>query len=327
MGITLKSAKFLLGARKRGVRFDRTLTLGRQSLYLLDDDFAILRKRYQLEVDDSRSITGEKFADSFFEAFLGASEVDSMDLSGWEGATIIHDLNADIPPDLEMRYDAVVDGGTLEHIFNFPVALKNCMRMVRKNGTLFICNVANNYFGHGFYQFSPEVFFRALSPENGYRIERFVLFEHPYPSAELSTGERWYEVVDPDAVRRRVRLITKIPAAIMIEATRVGDGPIFLHPPQQSDYATAWAGESRSGNEDQSIPQPPRKERDPLGRASEISGEILSERNPWGIYRLIYSLMPHRFRRQRMLAGLYQRSLIPSLNDKRFFRPIREEDQ
>jgi len=29
------------------------------------------------------------------------------------------------------KYDLVFDGGTLEHVFNFPVAIKNCMEMVK----------------------------------------------------------------------------------------------------------------------------------------------------------------------------------------------------
>ena len=31
---------------------------------------------------------------------------------------------------------------------------------------------ANNFFGHGFYQFTPELFFRIFSAANGFEVER-----------------------------------------------------------------------------------------------------------------------------------------------------------
>jgi len=68
----------------------------------------------------------------------------------------------------------VIDGGTLEHVFNFPVAIKNAMQMVRAGGRLSLSPPANNYFGHGFYQFSPELFYRVLSAEKRVPLERMI---------------------------------------------------------------------------------------------------------------------------------------------------------
>ena len=62
------------------------------------------------------------------------------------------------------QFDVVYDGGTLEHVFNFPVALRNAMELLRPGGRLFtIHTCANNLCGHGFYQFSRELFYRTLS--------------------------------------------------------------------------------------------------------------------------------------------------------------------
>jgi 2-polyprenyl-3-methyl-5-hydroxy-6-metoxy-1,4-benzoquinol methylase len=57
----------------------------------------------------------------------------------------------------------VFDGGTLEHIFDYPTAIKNCMKMVKPGGHLLLTTPANNWFGHGFYQFSPELFYSFVS--------------------------------------------------------------------------------------------------------------------------------------------------------------------
>ena len=55
----------------------------------------------------------------------------------------------------------VIDGGLLEHVFDFPTAIRNCMRMVRQGGHLILNLPVNNFPGHGFYRFSPELVFRV----------------------------------------------------------------------------------------------------------------------------------------------------------------------
>lgn len=98
-----------------------------------------------------------KHADDFFRG-LGATSVDVMDVSEYEGANILHDLNQPVSTQLTDAYDCVFDGGATEHVFNFPMALKNCMEMVKVGGHLIVIAPWNNYAGQGFYQLSPELF-------------------------------------------------------------------------------------------------------------------------------------------------------------------------
>lgn len=42
-----------------------------------------------------------------------------MDYSDRENPTHVHDLNLPVPDVFHEEYDAIFDGGTLEHIFNF----------------------------------------------------------------------------------------------------------------------------------------------------------------------------------------------------------------
>jgi hypothetical protein len=104
-----------------------------------------------------------EYADRFFKECLGVSDVNSLDYSSYEGADILHDLNQPVPANLKGRFDAVVEGGSLEHIFHFPIAVANLMQMTKVGGTIFASTVSNNLCGHGFYQFSPELIFRAIS--------------------------------------------------------------------------------------------------------------------------------------------------------------------
>jgi hypothetical protein len=133
----------------------------------------------------------------------------------------------------------LVDGGTLEHVFHYPTALKNAMEMVKVGGRLFLITPTNNYCGHGFFQFSPELFYRTLLPENGFVVERMIAFQ-------AEPGSQWYEVTDPAALRKRVIMVTSAPVLLMVRARRTHEAEIFATTPQQSDYAGAW---DRSGAE------------------------------------------------------------------------------
>lgn len=109
------------------------------------------------------------YAETMFRA-LGANEIESYDYSDYEGATILHDMNVPISDMHKERYSVVLDGGTLEHVFHYLTALKNAMEMVKIGGSLILATPCNNYNGHGFYQFSPDLFFTVLEG-NGFTIE------------------------------------------------------------------------------------------------------------------------------------------------------------
>ena len=154
----------------------------------------------------------------------------------------MHDMNNPIPDSLKSAFSAVIDAGTLEHVFNFPVALKNCMEMVQEGGHLLLMTPANNFMGHGFYQFSPELFFRVLSADNGYEVVRAIV-------CETSPDAPWYEVVDPALAGRRVEMLSSAPMYLLIQARGAGNAVVFEVTPQQSDYAVLWqdnAGERRA---------------------------------------------------------------------------------
>jgi hypothetical protein len=236
MGVDLNTVRFLADVLALGVDYGATLMIGRQSLNVDPRRCKARLARRDPSVTDAdvtRMLTeAAGFAEPLFKWF-GAKTVDSMDASTYEQATVIQDLNRPVDPGLLARYTTVFDGGSLEHVFNFPVAIRNCMEMVAPGGHLITCTPANNFFGHGFYQFSPELFYRVLSPENGYEVVRMVMFGAD-PEA------RWYEVADPQRVRRRVTLVNSMPTYLAVCARRTRVVPTFEHTPQQSDYQQAW---------------------------------------------------------------------------------------
>jgi hypothetical protein len=237
MGIDAHGARFLAYARSLGVEFGQTAMIGRQGLYVTPAEMRRILVAFGAapsEAEVARICCGaEGYAERYLEQ-LGALAVHSFDYSDFEAATFVHDMNTPIPDEYAERYSVVLDGGSLEHIFDFPTAIRNCMQMTRVGGHYLAITPANNFLGHGFYQFSPELYFSVLSPENGFEIERMLAFEDR-PDAP------WYAVKNPREVRGRVTLTNAEPVFLLVIARRLARVPIFAHPPQQSDYLARWS--------------------------------------------------------------------------------------
>ncbi len=251
MGITYEDARVLCDAALDGVSFERTLTLGHQRSYLTAKQLSEFAGDLAVAVP-WELLVPNAYSDDFFSKFLGASTLESMDASAFEGATVLHDLNLRVPEERDKSFDAVIDSGTLEHVFNFPVALANCMRMVRVGGRLFVFTNGNNFMGHGFYQFSPELFYRSFSHETGFEIEQMTAVEYRFIGAEFGSLQPWYSVVDPDVVRRRVMVTNELPLGLLIRAKKIEHrGEPFERFPIQSDYARSW---SNAGVREERLP-------------------------------------------------------------------------
>ncbi len=97
----------------------------------------------------------------FKEFFLiwGIENVKVLDLDGYEGADHLFDLNeSECPSNLVSKFDLIIDGGSLEHCFNLPNALKSLNLMLRNDGIIFHTNPANKMLDHGFFQISPTLY-------------------------------------------------------------------------------------------------------------------------------------------------------------------------
>ncbi|MEN9519338.1 MAG: hypothetical protein RLZZ381_1926 [Cyanobacteriota bacterium] len=240
MGITYSSAALMAQAKQSNVCFDKILTIGHQYLNISPKQVKQLAKSYSPMIDAS-DFSHERYADKFFKAFLNAQNVMSMDYSDYENCDIVHDMNYPVDPSYHEKFDAVIDGGSLEHIFNLPVAITNYMNLVKKGGSLFIFTTANNHTGHGFYQFSPELFFRIFQPENGFEIRDIILEKHSFPGLELSHKTKCFSVVDPSIVKSRVGLVSNSPVMIMVHAIKTERKSVFTNYPIQSDYLSAYS--------------------------------------------------------------------------------------
>ena len=238
MGLIYSNFYFFLDQkRKLKSNFLAGITLGRQQVYLRDDKYNYLCEKFDLD----RILLPEfgKCDDIFLEKTLGCT-ISSADYSDYEGAELVHDFNLPLSEKYHGKYDLVIDGGSLEHVFNFPQALANCMNLLSVGGSLFIFTMANNFMGHGFYQFSPELFYRALCEDNGFKVEDMVLFHALYPGVEFDDNIQHWRVADPVVVKSRVGLVSGKPGGLMVHAVKTANMPVFEKYPIQSDYAATY---------------------------------------------------------------------------------------
>jgi hypothetical protein len=185
VGIAKGGARLLLAEAAKRQFSGRILQLGRQHLFLTSDDLFALAKTHGVRLNlthvskNARPplLKNEYLDDGSFFAYLGFECVDSCDVSDDEKPTHILDLNRPLPPELVGKYDVIFDGGTLEHVFDFPQALRNIHQLLTVNGRIIHQSPSTNHVDHGFYMFSPTVFSDYYSV-NGYEILELQLIEY-----------------------------------------------------------------------------------------------------------------------------------------------------
>jgi len=191
MGILVGSAKKII---KVNFKKDSTiLTLGKQSVafYLKDlvDKVLIhssvkIKDRYNYLIDTEKfsflKNKNKKHINDFFFYLLGFKKIISLDVSGYQGANIIFDLNSNnVSKKNKNIADFILDGSTLEHVFNIKNALQNLHSMLKVNGS--ICHILpiNNMPKDGFYQFSPNTLINYYKL-NGYKIQNKIFWVFDY---------------------------------------------------------------------------------------------------------------------------------------------------
>jgi hypothetical protein len=237
MGLDLHSVTIHCLLKKRGTNFRRVAMLGRQqfaasvtarALSSIARAFGI-----SLPLAEARGLlsAADGYAEPFYK-WLGAEKIDSFDISDYEGATRIWDMNSTLPERFEGCYDFVFDGGTLEHVFHYPMALRGALALAEIGGCFLSATPANSCLGHGFYQLGPDLPYALFHAQNGYACGQVLV-------AEMRRKIRFYQVLPPEPARGRALASTPWPATMFFWGDRVGAVPDHLTA-VQPDYAEAW---------------------------------------------------------------------------------------
>jgi hypothetical protein len=164
MGINYKTLKFLeKNIKKKKLSM---ATIGRQELHFPTSQ-------------------NTRFADNFLIKKFNLKKLISFDINKLEGASEIKDF--DNPINYKEKFDIFFDGGSLQHIFNIPQALKNIIKMTKLNGTIIHTVTFDGFQGFGLYQLSPEIFLNLYNKNNGFKNTKIYLTEN-------LNNKFWYKI-------------------------------------------------------------------------------------------------------------------------------------
>jgi hypothetical protein len=232
MGIDNQTFNFLIYSSEKK-QFGKTMSLGCQGIHLTEHEL-------KEKLGSTSSIKSKDYCESLLINYFNAHIVNSIDNSGYEDATFVHDMNKQIPENLVSEYDTVFDGGCLEHIYNVPQALKNCSEMCKTGGQIIHALPTNNFNGHGFWQFSPELLFSLYSEKKGYKeTEVFV--------ADVQDKTALFKVLPPSN-GKRVYVNSSSQTYVMVRTILASKD--FSHDQiQQRDYIAGWGNTNLAKNQ------------------------------------------------------------------------------
>ena len=154
MGMTFQTLNLLKKNIDEFGKLGDVLTLGRLGNQ-------IDKKKLRLLGLENNKAFSMEYSEQILIEYLGADSVESIDNSKFENANIIQDMNQELSGTIK-KYDTIIDIGTSEHVFNINQNLKNISKLSKRGGRIIHCLPANNQCGHGFWQFSPELFLASM---------------------------------------------------------------------------------------------------------------------------------------------------------------------
>lgn len=174
MGLLMQDVVGLISFLKVN-RISSLCMIGKQDILIEWDDLMREVSSYGVEYDDAiyQEIKDAYPIDSYnFWRMFGITDVHALDVSPYEGADLLFDLNSpELPEKWRGQFDLVLDGGTLEHIFSVGQAMKNIASLVKRGGFIYSIVPCAGWVDHGFYSISPS-FFQDFYAANHFEILR-----------------------------------------------------------------------------------------------------------------------------------------------------------
>ncbi len=257
MGLRITSMLAIEYARKKyGADVSKTLTLGRQFR-------AFSRREFERYLKGFSGIGSEKLDEDFDSPYVEKLFVDmygvhpvSLDGFAHEDPDIVFDLNEPVPDEMKEQYSFIIDGGTMEHVFNVPQLLHNTFSMLECGGYYLSMVPANNFNGHGLYQFSPDFFYSVFSETNGMELKDVFI-------VKFSAKDKvWRINTSTVTAGQRLQFDVNTQTEIYVIARKIAKtGPKITA--QQTDYEEGWYEDDRSvtntAHRDSLIEKMPRK--------------------------------------------------------------------
>ena len=220
MGFTPDFFRLIIKLHKQ-VHFNGSvLTLGNQDVYASYEDLKSLfdEAHYPYQnLDKVREHTSNFFkedlatltqnfvhASVFFE-MLGLGQYYDLDKFPEDHPVLLYDLNTPVPQEWHNKFGLVVDSGTSEHIFDVKQVLANTVALTELGGWVIHISPSSNTVDHGFYSFSPTLFYDFYQANGFGDFACYILYLNPqdllksYPYFEYSYGMSFDQnLYDPD---------------------------------------------------------------------------------------------------------------------------------
>ena len=195
------------------------------------------------------SVKIDTYADSFLSD-IGASHIDSLDYSEFEGCSVVRDLNIKFSGDsrndnIKEKYDIVLDFGTSEHIFNPSISIANSIFMLKNGGGLVLVLPVVGWIEHGFYQFSPN-FFRSLEVD-GLLLKRLYIFNPYSEPLMIWDGKDLINITLYESMSGRFSSFA------VYEKTKIFSEDLFLTKINQGVYLKSWKKDTKKTNKKERI--------------------------------------------------------------------------
>lgn len=180
MGINKQSLSLMLHEHKYKPITGEYLSLGKQTVTLPREVVRSLFVSNSLEVEPLDAVYADEanidtvtrhgsnyiLDHSLISAFSDC-HYNCLDVSDYEGADIIHDMNTPIGEQHYGKYDFIYNGSCMDNIFDPVSFIKNTSRMLAPNGRVMHIECATALAG-AYLSFSPEWFFSYYAA-NGFK--------------------------------------------------------------------------------------------------------------------------------------------------------------
>lgn len=157
MGIAPYVAEAIIREHKFKSITGDVLLLGRQTMLFSPQDAVAMIRGQGIEpapipldgsIIDRQTLAAQGHSyirdDAFFR-LLGVDKIRALDHTDYEGAEVIHDLNVPVPDRLEGIADFILDGSTLDNVWDAATTLRNVARFLRTGGRLLSINMGSNH--------------------------------------------------------------------------------------------------------------------------------------------------------------------------------------
>ncbi len=146
MGLSSQAIRVILNDHKYKPITGSVLLIGRQTVYLtpeeaiklIQEEGLPIRPGAQAEVDKTTrsSSTGGFISDASLFSLFTDAKVQALDVSDYEGAEIVCNLNEPLRETLVGQFDFIYNGSCLDNIFDPATSIKNLSRLLNSSGRI-----------------------------------------------------------------------------------------------------------------------------------------------------------------------------------------------